>query len=119
VLSPTRVGKDADAAMGTPGNAQTSPDGSFSMDGRGSRIALLLVGSTHDQTDPAERFMWPRFLSRLRETFSLDSDSAPEEQEIAVIQAVRLTRCRKKGHLVCKLLTFLSANLTGADLTAR
>ncbi|KAH6625156.1 fungal-specific transcription factor domain-containing protein [Boeremia exigua] len=34
--------------------------------------------ATFASDSPAERFMWPRFLSRLRETFSLDTETTPE-----------------------------------------
>ncbi|CAH0054050.1 unnamed protein product [Clonostachys solani] len=34
-----------------------------------------------------ERTIWPRFLSRLREAFSLDEESQPEAQEIVAMQA--------------------------------
>ncbi|KAF4461584.1 hypothetical protein FALBO_11620 [Fusarium albosuccineum] len=34
-----------------------------------------------------ENIMWPRFLSRLREAFSLDSLSGPEEQDMVAMQA--------------------------------
>ncbi|RSL48867.1 hypothetical protein CEP54_012693 [Fusarium duplospermum] len=34
-----------------------------------------------------ERVLWPNFLSRLREAFSLDAMSGPEEQDMAVMQA--------------------------------
>ncbi|KAJ8109936.1 hypothetical protein OPT61_g7087 [Boeremia exigua] len=36
--------------------------------------------ATFASDSPAERFMWPRFLSRLRETFSLDANTTPELQ---------------------------------------
>lgn len=36
--------------------------------------------ATFASDSPAERFMWPRFLSKLRETFSLQTDTAPESQ---------------------------------------
>ncbi|KAF1349377.1 hypothetical protein EJ07DRAFT_169435 [Lizonia empirigonia] len=36
--------------------------------------------ATFASDSPAERFMWPRFLSKLRETFSLQTDAAPESQ---------------------------------------
>ncbi|RTE84184.1 hypothetical protein BHE90_001326 [Fusarium euwallaceae] len=38
-----------------------------------------------------ERVLWPNFLSRLREAFSLDAMSGPEEQDMAAMQA-RITR---------------------------
>ncbi|KAH7035849.1 fungal-specific transcription factor domain-containing protein [Microdochium trichocladiopsis] len=38
-------------------------------------------------TDPSERFMWPRFLSKLRETFSLD---ATGQTDATVAQPARL-----------------------------
>ncbi|KPM43653.1 hypothetical protein AK830_g2865 [Neonectria ditissima] len=34
-----------------------------------------------------EWILWPRFLSRLREAFSLDSQTAPEEQDMVAMQA--------------------------------
>ncbi|CAH0031707.1 unnamed protein product [Clonostachys rhizophaga] len=34
-----------------------------------------------------ERTIWPRFLSRLREAFTLDEESQPEAQEIVAMQA--------------------------------
>ncbi|KAJ4211677.1 hypothetical protein NW759_012279 [Fusarium solani] len=34
-----------------------------------------------------ERVLWPHFLSRLREAFSLDAMSGPEEQDMAAMQA--------------------------------
>ncbi|KAF7556795.1 hypothetical protein G7Z17_g1123 [Cylindrodendrum hubeiense] len=34
-----------------------------------------------------ERILWPHFLSRLREAFSLDSQTAPEEQDMVAMQA--------------------------------
>ncbi|KAL0939983.1 C6 zinc finger domain protein [Colletotrichum truncatum] len=40
---------------------------------------------------PTEAFMWPRFLSRLRDAFCLDSQPAPEERDMAKAQA-RLSR---------------------------
>ena len=36
--------------------------------------------ATFASESPAERFMWPRFLSKLRETFSLDTETVPELQ---------------------------------------
>lgn len=42
-------------------------------------------------SSPSEAFMWPRFLSRLREAFCLDSQPAPEEQDMTRLQA-RLSR---------------------------
>ncbi|KAK6078609.1 thiamine repressible genes regulatory protein thi1 [Seiridium cupressi] len=50
--------------------SQTSPKGTYSVDGH-----------------PTERFMWPRFLSRLRDTFSLDSEPAKEEHVGTSMQA--------------------------------
>ncbi|KAK9783718.1 putative Transcription factor domain-containing protein [Seiridium cardinale] len=50
--------------------SQTSPEGTYSVDGH-----------------PTERFMWPRFLSRLRDTFSLDSEPAKEEHVGTSMQA--------------------------------
>ncbi|KAK9415543.1 putative Transcription factor domain-containing protein [Seiridium unicorne] len=50
--------------------SQTSPEGTYSVDGH-----------------PTERFMWPRFLSRLRDTFSLDSEPANEEHVGTSMQA--------------------------------
>ncbi|KAH8681709.1 fungal-specific transcription factor domain-containing protein [Xylariales sp. PMI_506] len=49
--------------------AQTSPEGNYSID-----------------SHPTERFMWPRFLSRLRETFSLDSNPVQGEVAMAAMQ---------------------------------
>lgn len=40
--------------------------------------AHISPSATFVSDSPAERFMWPRFLSRLRETFSLDTNTAPE-----------------------------------------
>jgi hypothetical protein len=40
--------------------------------------------------DPTERFMWPRFLSRLRDTFSLDSEPTTNDHVITSLQAVSL-----------------------------
>lgn len=42
--------------------------------------AQISPSATFISDSPAERFMWPRFLSRLRETFSLDTNTAPELQ---------------------------------------
>ncbi|KAF6803098.1 C6 zinc finger domain protein [Colletotrichum sojae] len=46
---------------------------------------------------PSEAFMWPRFLSRLREAFCLDSQPAPEEGDMAKLQA-RLSRTPPAEH---------------------
>ena len=35
--------------------------------------------------------MWPRFLSRLREAFSLDLQNTPEAHDMMAMQAVRAT----------------------------
>ncbi|EEU37938.1 uncharacterized protein NECHADRAFT_54712 [Fusarium vanettenii 77-13-4] len=37
--------------------------------------------------DQTERVLWPHFLSRLREAFSLDAMSGPEAQDMAAMQA--------------------------------
>ncbi|ENH71760.1 Putative transcriptional regulatory protein C3C7.04 [Fusarium oxysporum f. sp. cubense race 1] len=37
--------------------------------------------------DPTESILWPRFLSRLRQAFFIDSVPNPEEQEVVVTQA--------------------------------
>ncbi|KAG9498025.1 hypothetical protein J7337_010906 [Fusarium musae] len=47
------------------------------------KLASLVVALT-DQT---ESILWPRFLTRLREAFSLDPISGPEEQDMANLQA--------------------------------
>lgn len=53
--------------------------------------------------DPTESILWPRFLSRLRDAFFIDSVPSPEEQEMVVMTAVCFcTRIPKN------LLTFLA-----------
>ena len=50
--------------VGLPLEAQISPSANFIAD------------------SPAERFMWPRFLSRLRETLYLDTEATPTQQPL-------------------------------------
>ncbi|KAJ3528863.1 hypothetical protein NM208_g10013 [Fusarium decemcellulare] len=45
------------------------------------------AGQSQSNVDQTENIMWPRFLSRLREAFSLDSLSGPEEQDMVAMQA--------------------------------
>lgn len=43
--------------------------------------AQISPSATFASDTPAERFMWPCFLSRLRETFSLDDTATPQVQQ--------------------------------------
>ncbi|KAH7023884.1 fungal-specific transcription factor domain-containing protein [Ilyonectria destructans] len=54
----------------TPAHARTSPEENIAID-----------------SHQTERILWPHFLSRLREAFSLDSQTAPEEQDMVAMQA--------------------------------
>ncbi|PYI30682.1 hypothetical protein BP00DRAFT_197147 [Aspergillus indologenus CBS 114.80] len=59
-----------------------------------SPASVLSQGlSTHVIADQSKRVLWPNFLSRLREAFSLDPHHAPEEREMAAMQA-RMTQPR-------------------------
>ncbi|KAF4951206.1 hypothetical protein FGADI_7611 [Fusarium gaditjirri] len=42
------------------------------------------------ESHQTESILWPRFLTRLREAFSLDPISGPEEQDMANLQAVSI-----------------------------
>jgi hypothetical protein len=53
--------------------------------------AQISPSATFATDTPAERFMWPRFLSRLRETLSLDITETPETQP-AISPQVQIPR---------------------------
>ncbi|RAK76154.1 uncharacterized protein BO72DRAFT_431620 [Aspergillus fijiensis CBS 313.89] len=53
-----------------------------------SPASVLSQGlSTHVIADQSKRVLWPNFLSRLREAFSLGPHHAPEEREMVAMQA--------------------------------
>ncbi|PYI21323.1 hypothetical protein BO99DRAFT_74476 [Aspergillus violaceofuscus CBS 115571] len=59
-----------------------------------SPASVLSQGlSTHVIADQSKRVLWPNFLSRLREAFSLGPHHAPEEREMVAMQA-RMTQPR-------------------------
>ena len=60
--------------------------------GHEPRLETQISPSATFATDtPAERFMWPRFLARLRETLSLDITATPETQP-AILPQLQIPR---------------------------
>ncbi|KAF2621782.1 hypothetical protein BU25DRAFT_415801 [Macroventuria anomochaeta] len=58
--------------------------------------------ATFETDSPAERFMWPRFLSKLRETFSLEAASTSETQP-SILPPVQTPRhSPDSAHRVCE-----------------
>ena len=53
--------------------------------------AQISPSATFATDTPAERFMWPRFLARLRETLSLDITATPETQP-AILPQLQIPR---------------------------
>ncbi|KAH7170136.1 fungal-specific transcription factor domain-containing protein [Dactylonectria macrodidyma] len=58
----------------------------------GDQVAPTHVGGSPEEniaidSHQTERVLWPHFLSRLREAFSLDSQTAPEVQDMVAMQA--------------------------------
>ncbi|KAH9907424.1 fungal-specific transcription factor domain-containing protein [Xylariomycetidae sp. FL2044] len=72
------VGETSPPSAGSPANSPDAPFGD---------VPAVSTGVAHMETDPPDRFMWPQFLSRLRETFSLNAYPASEEETISVMHA--------------------------------
>jgi hypothetical protein len=74
---------------GPPSQSTTTPQQEISIDSR-KQLSLDTCNTRQLMVvDQTERVLWPHFLSRLREAFSLDAMSGPEEQDMAAMQAVR------------------------------
>ncbi|KAH6898237.1 fungal-specific transcription factor domain-containing protein [Thelonectria olida] len=74
-------GKSPQDATETPSSPQAT-----------NQRASVHVGASPEEniaidSHQTERILWPRFLSRLREAFSLDPQTAPEEQDMVAMQA--------------------------------
>ena len=71
--------------------ASTVPTAELSPENRTSQAKVIKQPLTI--TEPTEKIVWPRFLSRLREAFSLDTQPVEEEQDLINMQTVYLLNC--------------------------
>ncbi|OBR16459.1 Thiamine repressible genes regulatory protein thi1 [Colletotrichum higginsianum IMI 349063] len=74
------------AATITASTSSTKPENSVAISPERRTNGSLDDDCSPAASVPSEAFMWPRFLSRLRDAFCLDSQPGPDEQDMTRLQ---------------------------------